>query len=82
MTPSTAGGPRRVIVTREGPVLIEGPVEIVRDDGRVFVSDRAVVAVCGCKRSRCYPFCDTSHRKRSRSSTQPDNAVTRSGDDG
>jgi CDGSH-type Zn-finger protein len=61
--------PRRVLVTREGPVLMEGPVEIILDDGRRVVSERAVVAVCGCKRSRCYPFCDTSHRKRSRGGT-------------
>ena len=73
MRTSNAGGPPRVFVTREGPVLVEGPVEIIVDDGRTFVSDRAVVALCGCQRSRCYPFCDTSHRKRSRSSTQPDN---------
>lgn len=59
-------GPRRVFVTREGPVLVEGPVEIVLEGGRRVVSERAVVAVCGCKRSRCYPLCDTSHRKRSR----------------
>jgi CDGSH-type Zn-finger protein len=59
-------GPRRVLVTREGPILVEGPVEIVLDDGRRVVSERPVVAVCGCKRSRCYPLCDTSHRKRPR----------------
>jgi CDGSH-type Zn-finger protein len=60
--------PRRVFVTREGPVLVEGPVEIVLEDGRSVVSERNVVAVCGCKRSRRYPFCDTSHRKRARES--------------
>jgi CDGSH-type Zn-finger protein len=70
---TSPGDRRRVLVTREGPVLVEGPVEIVVDDGRSLVSDRAVVALCGCKRSRCYPFCDTSHRKRSRSSAQPVN---------
>jgi CDGSH-type Zn-finger protein len=67
MTASGAADLRRVFVTREGPVLVEGPIEVILEDGRTVVSDRAVVAVCGCKRSRCYPFCDTSHRKRSRS---------------
>ena len=61
-----------------GEYLVEGPVEIVVDDGRSLVSDRAGVALCGCKRSRCYPFCDTSHRKRSRSSAQPVNVAEES----
>jgi CDGSH-type Zn-finger protein len=68
VSPPAKDDARRVLVTREGPVLIEGPVEIVVEDGRTLVSERAIVAICGCKRSRCYPFCDTSHRKRSRSS--------------
>ncbi|MGE7438831.1 CDGSH iron-sulfur domain-containing protein [Kitasatospora sp. NPDC001175] len=25
--------------------------------------DRPVVALCACRRSRRYPFCDTSHRR-------------------
>jgi CDGSH-type Zn-finger protein len=66
MSASRDDEPRRVFVTREGPVLVEGPVEILMEDGRSVVSERHVVAVCGCKRSRRYPFCDTSHRKRSR----------------
>ncbi|WP_246126444.1 CDGSH iron-sulfur domain-containing protein [Embleya hyalina] len=49
-----------------GPLLVEGPVEVVTDDGRVVVSDRCVVALCVCRRSRRYPFCDTSHRRRDR----------------
>ncbi|ATE53883.1 CDGSH iron-sulfur domain-containing protein [Actinosynnema pretiosum] len=58
--------PRRVVVSREGPVLVEGPVEVVVEDGEAVRSDRVVVAVCACRRSRSYPFCDTSHRKRVR----------------
>jgi len=53
-------------VDRDGPVLIEGPVEVVAEDGTVSVSDRFVVALCVCRRSRAYPWCDTSHRARSR----------------
>ncbi|WP_443057825.1 CDGSH iron-sulfur domain-containing protein [Streptomyces sp. KLMMK] len=49
-----------------GPMLIEGPVEFVTEDGKVVRSDRPVVAVCTCRRSRLYPFCDTSHRRRHR----------------
>jgi CDGSH-type Zn-finger protein len=45
-------------------VLIDGPVELALDDGTTVTSDRFVVAVCACRRSRTYPFCDTSHRSR------------------
>jgi CDGSH-type Zn-finger protein len=59
---------RHVTVTDEGPVLVHGPVEIVLTDGRRVISDRAVTALCTCRRSRRYPFCDTSHRRRMRNS--------------
>ncbi|WP_081830470.1 CDGSH iron-sulfur domain-containing protein [Rhodococcus sp. UNC363MFTsu5.1] len=47
-----------------GPVLVRGPVKISLPDGSVVASDRFVVAVCMCRRSRIYPLCDTSHRSR------------------
>ncbi|WP_026341252.1 CDGSH iron-sulfur domain-containing protein [Actinomadura atramentaria] len=49
-----------------GPLLVEGPVDIVLDDGSVARSDRFVVALCACRRSRNHPFCDTSHRGKPR----------------
>jgi CDGSH-type Zn-finger protein len=54
---------RRVVVVPEGPLLVEGPVEIVLADGSTVVSDRFMVAVCVCRRSRRFPLCDTSHRR-------------------
>jgi CDGSH-type Zn-finger protein len=45
-------------------MLVEGPVELVTEDGASVVSDRFLVAVCTCRRSKRYPLCDTSHRKR------------------
>lgn len=57
---------RRVFVDPQGPVIVEGPVEIVLDDGTVARSDRFSVAICTCRRSRTYPWCDTSHRRRER----------------
>jgi CDGSH-type Zn-finger protein len=59
-----SGDVRRVVPVPGGPVLIEGPVEIVLADGSSVVSDRFVVAVCVCHRSSRYPLCDTSHRRR------------------
>lgn len=49
-----------------GPVLVDGPVELVLPDGGTVRSERPVVALCTCRRSRRYPFCDTSHRRRRR----------------
>ena len=57
---------RRVLLTEEGPVLVQGPIDVVLPDGRTASSDRAVTALCTCRRSRRYPFCDTSHRQRVR----------------
>jgi CDGSH-type Zn-finger protein len=55
---------RRVTPVPHGPMLVEGPVEVVLDDGTRVVSDRFTVALCTCRRSRIYPWCDTSHRRR------------------
>ncbi|MER7174992.1 MULTISPECIES: CDGSH iron-sulfur domain-containing protein [Streptomyces] len=57
---------RRIVVQDGGPTLVEGPVEVTLDDGTTVVSDRFCVALCTCRRSRRYPFCDTSHRRRTR----------------
>ncbi|TDD34086.1 CDGSH iron-sulfur domain-containing protein [Actinomadura sp. KC06] len=64
--PAKGRDPRRVRIIPGGPVLVEGPVEIVLDDGTTATSDRFLVALCACRRSRAYPFCDTSHRRHAR----------------
>ncbi|MFD5630911.1 CDGSH iron-sulfur domain-containing protein [Streptomyces sp. NPDC127072] len=56
-------------VEPQGPVLVEGPVEIVLKDGTLARSERFMVAVCTCRRSRSYPWCDTSHRAREKAGT-------------
>ncbi|MEU6890527.1 CDGSH iron-sulfur domain-containing protein [Streptomyces sp. NPDC046557] len=56
----------RHIVEPDGPELVEGPVERPRRDGSTARSERPMVAVCTCRRSRIYPWCDTSHRERTR----------------
>lgn len=56
----------RVTVVPGGPILVEGPVEVTLEDGTVVHSDRFTTALCACRRSRAYPFCDTSHRRRVR----------------
>lgn len=67
---TTRPGPARVTIVPAGPVMIEGPVEVVLADGTTVVSERPLVAICACRRSRHYPFCDTSHRQRANGSPQ------------
>ncbi|MFI9113903.1 CDGSH iron-sulfur domain-containing protein [Streptomyces venezuelae] len=50
----------------EGPVLVDGPADIVMPDGSVVRCERPVMALCTCRRSLRAPFCDTSHRTRLR----------------
>ncbi|GLX35976.1 hypothetical protein Sros01_20490 [Streptomyces roseochromogenus] len=68
----TAPPARRVFVDPQGPVMVEGPIEIALEDGTVVRSDRFMVAVCTCRRSRTYPWCDTSHRRRARAAPPPE----------
>lgn len=58
--------PRTVRVVQGGPIMVEGPVRIEMPDGSVVESDRFMVALCACKRSKTFPLCDTSHRRRRR----------------
>ncbi|RAV09137.1 CDGSH iron-sulfur domain-containing protein [Mycolicibacterium sp. GF69] len=46
--------------------MVQGPVRIEMPDGSVVASDRFMVAICTCRRSKDYPMCDTSHRCRKR----------------
>lgn len=64
--------PNRVVVTSDGPLLVQGPVQVELPDGRVATSDRPVTAICVCGSSARYPFCDTSHRRRVRSAPEED----------
>ncbi|MEH3131574.1 MAG: CDGSH iron-sulfur domain-containing protein [Mycolicibacterium neoaurum] len=59
---------RTVRAVRGGPVLVQGPVSVELADGSTIESDRFMVAICACGRSKDYPLCDTSHRRRCRTS--------------
>lgn len=65
-TQPAADDARLVRITPGGPLMIRGPVRIEMPDGSLVDSDRFMVAICTCKRSKTYPLCDTSHRKRRR----------------
>ncbi|AUN41472.1 CDGSH iron-sulfur domain-containing protein [Tsukamurella tyrosinosolvens] len=61
---TTAGRRRRVRVVPGGPILVEGPVDVLGADGTTRTCDRFVVALCACGGSRIPPLCDSSHRRR------------------
>jgi CDGSH-type Zn-finger protein len=63
---------RTVKLIADGPILMRGPVRIELPNGAVVESDRFTVAICACRRSKTYPLCDTSHRRRKRSGTAED----------
>ncbi|MYT37708.1 CDGSH iron-sulfur domain-containing protein [Streptomyces sp. SID8356] len=62
--PNSPDRPTRVTLGADGPLLVEGPVEVVGDDGTLHTSRRFTAAICTCRRTRTYPWCDTSHRRR------------------
>lgn len=62
----SADDARLIRVIPSGPVIVEGPVRIEMPDGEVVESDRFMVAICSCRRSKSYPLCDTSHRCKRR----------------
>jgi len=64
-----AAEPRRpveLVLTDEGPLLVSGPVELVLTDGTRVSPRRPVIALCLCRRSRRFPYCDASHRVKRR----------------
>ncbi|MEU0704259.1 CDGSH iron-sulfur domain-containing protein [Streptomyces bacillaris] len=63
-SPDRRTRPTRVTLGADGPLLVEGPVEVVGDDGTLYTSRRFTAAICTCRRTRTYPWCDTSHRRR------------------
>lgn len=70
--------PRVVRVVPGGPVMVEGPVRVELPDGSVVESDRFMVAICACRRSKTYPLCDTSHRRRERPAAGSDQGSVQS----
>ncbi|AVZ41367.1 Fe-S protein [Dietzia sp. JS16-p6b] len=63
-------------------MLVEGPVDLVTDDGARVCSDRFMVAVCTCRRSKTYPLCDTSHRRKIRATSPGSPTDASAGADG
>ncbi len=56
------GSIMKVTVSKNGPYLIKGKVEIEHSDGRIEQKEK-VVALCRCGASKNKPYCDGNHSK-------------------
>ena len=52
----------KIQATKNGPLRVAGPVEIVDADGKPLEA-RQPAALCRCGASSNKPFCDGAHRK-------------------
>jgi uncharacterized Fe-S cluster protein YjdI/CDGSH-type Zn-finger protein len=57
--PEDPDGPTTVTLVRNGPLLVTGKIEVVREDGSVETLPRATL--CRCGESQHKPFCDNQH---------------------
>lgn len=49
---------------KNGPLIVEGDLQVLDHEGRPFEinRDKPAVALCRCGQSQRKPFCDGSHR--------------------
>lgn len=51
-------------ITKNGPMLVEGDLQILDPEGKAFgLAGRTTVALCRCGHSENKPFCDGSHKR-------------------
>jgi CDGSH-type Zn-finger protein len=53
----------RVTPLPNGPVELEGPVEVISSDGEALEAPTTPVYLCRCGQSANKPFCDGSHAR-------------------
>ena len=53
----------RITALENGPLKVEGPVELVDQDGNPILVDRATIFLCRCGGSANTPFCDGTHSR-------------------
>jgi CDGSH-type Zn-finger protein len=52
-----------VRATRNGPYIVQGPIELLDTAGDKYTLDKESVALCRCGHSSNRPFCDGTHSK-------------------
>ena len=63
-TPSVAGNNTTITACSDGPLLVRGDFELLRDDGTPIENKRSTVALCRCGRTGIAQFCYSSHKKK------------------
>jgi CDGSH iron-sulfur domain-containing protein 3 len=55
----------KIRVLDNGPLLVEGPVAVLDQEGRAFPLDarKPMLALCRCGHSKSLPFCDGLHKQ-------------------
>jgi CDGSH-type Zn-finger protein len=54
----------QIKVSRNGPYVVRGSIELVDAEGNAYALDRATIALCRCGASTTKPFCDGTHSRR------------------
>ncbi len=55
-------GSTMITVCPDGPLLVRGEFALQTADGQLLPTERSVLALCRCGRSRLKPLCDGSHK--------------------
>jgi 3-phenylpropionate/trans-cinnamate dioxygenase ferredoxin subunit len=50
-----------ISLSKNGPYIVEGPVEIFDTEGNKITVDKPKIALCRCGASSNKPFCDGTH---------------------
>ncbi len=53
----------QITVSRNGPYVVRGSIELVDAEGNAYQLDRATIALCRCGASTTKPFCDGTHSR-------------------
>jgi len=57
--------PAKVTVRNDGPLLIEGDLEVLDALGKAYgLAGRTAISLCRCGHSEKKPFCDGAHRRQ------------------
>ena len=56
----------QIRVRDNGPLLVEGPFQLVDAEGKSFplAADKPAIALCRCGLSARRPFCDGAHKQK------------------
>ncbi len=49
--------------SKNGPLIVDGPVDLFDTDGNQITLDKTRIALCRCGASSNKPFCDGTHSK-------------------